>query len=191
MTYLMSLTILASFNLIESQGCRLPQACTCWNDIRRIPLTGSRARLVCSYFTKAQLCGPDFTHWNWTQENTHHLLLSSFVRFHVWVQVNSLTFVIGNFHPYSSEFISQMAISLQQKSNTEKKGKQIWRMKKRKETENDKTPGSEQPVAKSVCGSLTMRRRAASATIVCRWMHNLQVGRNQGPRKVHSAWTLH
>ena len=64
-------------------------------------------------------------------------------------------------------------------------------MKKRKQTENGKTPWSEQPVIKSVCGSLTMRWRAASATIIRHWMHNLQVGENSGPWKVHSAWTLH
>ena len=77
---------------------------------------------------------------------------------------------MGNFRPYSSEFVSYhvaAAISLQQKSNAQKKkGKQIWYMKKRKQAENGKTPGSEQPVMKSVCGSLTMRRRAASAIIV-------------------------
>ena len=37
-----------------------------------------------------------------------------------------------------------------QKSNAEKKEKQIRYMKKRKETENGKTPGSEQPVVKGV-----------------------------------------
>ena len=37
-------------------------------------------------------------------------------------------------------------------------------MKKRKQTENDKTPGSEQLVVKSICGSLTMRRRVASVS---------------------------
>ena len=52
------------------------------------------------------------------------------------------------------------------KAMRRKKGKQIRYVKKRKQTENDKTPGSEQPVVKSVCGSLTMRRRAESAIIV-------------------------
>ena len=37
-----------------------------------------------------------------------------------------------------------------QKSNAEKKEKQIRYMKKRKETENGKTPGSEQPVVKGI-----------------------------------------
>ena len=177
---------------IHIQGCRLPHARTpaaCWNDVGHIRFTGSQARLACSYFANVQQCRLDLTYQNRTQVNAYCLLLSSFVHFHVRVKA------MGNFRPYSSEFVSQhvpaAAISLQQKSNTEKKGKQTRRMKKRKETENDKTPESEQPVAKSVCGSLTMRRRAALATIVCRWMHNLQVGRNQGPRKVHSAWTLH
>ena len=149
----------------------------CWNDVGRIRLTGSRAQLACSYFVKVQPSRPDFTHQNRTQVNAYHLLLSSFVHCHVWVKVNSLAFMIQNFRPYSSKFVSQhvaaAAISLQQKNNTEKKGKQIRRMKKRKQTVNGKTPGSEQPVVKSVCGSLTMRRRAASATIVRHWMHKL------------------
>ena len=106
----------------------------CWNDIGRIRLNVLRARLVCSYFAKAKPCGPDFTHQNRIQVNTCHLLLSSFVCFHFQVEVNSLAFAVRNFHPYSSEFVSQhaaaavwlkAAISLQQKSNTEKKRKQI------------------------------------------------------------------
>ena len=86
---------------------------------------------------------------------------------HFIVKVNSLAFAFGNFRPYSSEFVSQhvtaAAVRLKQqptsrkKSNEEKKGKQIRYMKKRKQTENGKTPGSEQPVVKSVCGSRTMR----------------------------------
>ena len=39
---------------------------------------------------------------------------------------------------------------------------------KEKTSKNGKTPGSEQPVVKSVCGSLTMRRRAASAYVIVR-----------------------
>ena len=125
-----------------------------------IRLTGSQAWLACSYFTKVQLCGQDVTHQNQTQVNIYRLLLSSFARFHVWVKVNSLAFAIGNFCPDSKEFVSQhaaaavrlkAALSLQQKSNAEKKGKQIRCMKKKKQTENGKTPGSEQPVVKSVC----------------------------------------
>ena len=45
-----------------------------------------------------------------------------------------------------------------------KKRKQIQYIKKRKQTENGKTPGSKQPVVKSICGSLTMRRRVASVS---------------------------
>ena len=115
------------------------------------------------------------------------LLLSSFVRFRVEVEVKSLTFMIGNIHPYSSEFVSQhVAAAVQpeqqsaasKKSNKEKNEKQIQCVKKRKETENGKTPRSEQPVVKSVCGSLKMRLRVASAIIVHRWMHKLQVEGN-------------
>ena len=94
------------------------------------------------------------------------LLLSSFVCCHVRLKVSRLTFAIENFRPYSSEFVSEhvtaavqlkAALSLQQKSYVKKKGKQIRYTKKRKQTENGKTPGSEQPVVKSICGSLTMR----------------------------------
>ena len=109
--------------------------------------------------------------------------------------VNSLPFVIRNFHPYSSKFVLQhvtaavqltAAINLQQKSNVEKKTKaNMIYMKKRKQTENGKTPGSEQPVVKSVCGSLTMRWRAAMVIIVRCWMHNLQLRGN------HERSTLH
>ena len=103
----------------------------CWNGVGRILLTGSQAWLACSYFTKAQPWGPDFTHRNLTQVNTYHLLLSSFVRFHVRVKVNSLAFAIRTFCPYSSKFISHVAaavrlkaaLSLQQKSNMKKKRK--------------------------------------------------------------------
>ena len=53
------------------------------------------------------------------------------------------------------------------KAMQRKKGKaNMVYMKKRKQTENGKTPGSEQLVVKSICGSLTMRRRAASAVII-------------------------
>ena len=91
-----------------------------------------------------------------------------------------------DFRPYSCEFVSQhvtAAIQLKQQSASsnkamQRKGKQIRYMKKRKQTENGKTPGSEQPVVKSVCGSLMMRQRVASAIIVRCWMHNLQVGGN-------------
>ena len=78
------------------QGCRLPHARTpmaCWKDIGCIRLTGSRARLGCSSFAKAQLRRTDFTHRNWTQVNTYRLLLSSFVCFQVRVKVNSRKFV--------------------------------------------------------------------------------------------------
>ena len=116
----------------------------------------------------------------------YRLLLSSFVCFHVEVKVNSLAFAIPNFLPYSSKFFSHVtagvwlkaAVSLQWKSNAKKKRKQTRNIKKRKQTENSKTPVSEQPVVKSICSSLTMRRRAASAIIVHRKMHNLQVGRS-------------
>ena len=67
------------------------------------------------------------------------------------------------------------AISLQQKSNAKKKGKQIQYKKKRKQTEYGKTPGSEQPVV------------TALAIILHRWMHNLQV---RGI-KDHERSTLH
>ena len=117
-------------------------------------------------FCQRQLCGPDFTHQNRTQANR-------------------------NFHPYSSEFVSQhvgAAVRLKQQSVSSKKAMQRKKesksdihMKKRKQTENGKTPGSEQPVVKSVCGSLRMRRREASVIFVRRWMHNLQVGGNYGP----------
>ena len=60
----------------------------------------------------------------------------------------------------------QPTAKTKKKAMRRKKGKQIWYMKKRKQAENGKTPGSEQPVMKSVCGSLTMRRRAASPIIV-------------------------
>ena len=53
----------------------------CWNGIRHIRLTCSRARLACSYFAKAQPCRPYFTHWNRTKVNTYCLLLSSFFFF--------------------------------------------------------------------------------------------------------------
>ena len=56
-----------------------------------------------------------------------------------------------------------------------KKGKQIWYIKKRKQTENGRTPGSEQPVVKRVCGSLLIRRRLASVITVCRWMTNFKL----------------
>ena len=82
------------------QRCRLPHTRTsvaCWNYIWCVRLTGSRAQLVCSYFTKAQQSGPDFTHRNQTPVNTYSQLLSSFVPFHVRVKVSGLTFVIGNF----------------------------------------------------------------------------------------------
>ena len=97
----------------------------CWNDVGHIRLTGSQAWLACSYFAKVQPCGLDFTHWNQTQENTYRLLLSSFVHFLVWVRVNGLTFVIRNFRPYLSEFVSQHIATAvwQQKSNAEKKVK--------------------------------------------------------------------
>ena len=108
-------------------GRGVPHTCTpvvCWNDSRHIRLTGSRAWLACSYFTKAKPCRPDFTCRNWSQVNTYCLLLSSFVHFLVQVKVNSLTYVIRNFCPYSSKFVSHhvfAAVSLQQKSNAEKK----------------------------------------------------------------------
>ena len=64
------------------QGCRLPHARTsvaCWNDVGRIRLTCSQARLACSYLTKAQQpSGLDFAHWNRTQVNTCCLLLFIF-----------------------------------------------------------------------------------------------------------------
>ena len=89
-----------------AQGCRLlPHARTpvaYWNDCGRVRLKGSQARLACSYFAKVQPCGPDFTNRNRTQVNTYF-----FVRFHIGVKVNSLAFAIGNFRPYSSEFVSQ------------------------------------------------------------------------------------
>ena len=127
------------------QGCRLPQThmpVVCWNDIRRIQLTCSWAWLACSYFTKAQPRGLDFTHQNRTQVNAYRLLLSfSFFCFHVRVKVNSLAFAIGNVHPYSSEFVSQhvaaafrlkqQSASSKKKSNAEKKGKRIRNMKKK------------------------------------------------------------
>ena len=65
------------------QGCRLPHASTpvvCWNGIRHIWPPFSLAKLVCSYFAKVQPCGPDFTHQNQTWVNSHHLLLSPFLR---------------------------------------------------------------------------------------------------------------
>ena len=166
------------------QGVDYHMQMACWNGVGRILLTGSQAWLACSYFTKAQPWGPDFRHQNRTEVNTYHLLLASFVGFSVGVRVSSLAFAIRNFHPYSSEFVSHVtaavqlkaALSLQQKSYVKKKGKQIRYTKKRKQTENGKTPGSEQPVVKSVCGSLTMRWRAASTIIICQWVHNLQVG---------------
>ena len=111
----------------EPQRYKLPHPHTpmaCWNDIGRVRLTGSWAWLACSYFTKVQPCGPDFTHQSRAQVNTYHLLLSSFVHCHVWVKVNSLAFVIGNFHPYSSEFVSQhvsAAVWLKQQSTSSKK----------------------------------------------------------------------
>ena len=158
----------------------------CWNGVGRIQWTGLQARLACPYFTKAQPRRLDFTHRNQTQVNTYHLLLSSFVRFRVGVKVNSLAFTIGNFRPYLSEFVSQhvagavrlkAALILQQKSNANKKGKAnpVY-ITKKKQTEKGKTPGSEQPVVKSICGSLMMRQRAASVIIIHHRMHNLQVG---------------
>ena len=45
-----------------------------------------------------------------------------------------------------------------EKRNAEKKGKQIRYMEKRKQTENGKTPGCQQLVMKSICGSLLMRQ---------------------------------
>ena len=124
------------------QGCRLSHACTpvvCWNDVGHIQLTGSWARLASSYLAKAQGCRPDFTYGSWTQVNTSCLLLSSFVRFHVWVKVSSLAFVIRNFRPYPSEFVSQhVAAGLSsnqppgKKQHGEKKGKQIRCMKEKK-----------------------------------------------------------
>ena len=161
-------------------------------------LSGSWARLACSYFPKAQPCGPDFAHRNWTHVNTCCLLLSSFVHFHVRVEVSCLIFAIGNFRPFLSEFVLQhvtAAVRLKQQSASSKKAvrrkkeskSSIW---KSKETENCKTLGSELPVVKSIGGSLKMRLRAASVIIVWRWMHNLQVGGNWGPQKLHCAWTL-
>ena len=41
----------------------------CWNDVGHIRLTCSWAKLACSYFIKAQLCGPDLAHQNRTEEN--------------------------------------------------------------------------------------------------------------------------
>ena len=116
-----------------SQGGRLPHACTsvaCLNGIRHIELTCSWALLACSYFTKVQPCRLDFILRNQAQVNTFHVLLLSFVCFHV--RVNSLAFTIRNFRPYSSEFVSHVAsvVRLKQhsasskKSNAEKKGKQ-------------------------------------------------------------------
>ena len=44
----------------------------------------SQARLTCSYFAKAQPCGPDFTHWNRTQVDTivcyFHRLFASMLK---------------------------------------------------------------------------------------------------------------
>ena len=89
---------------------------------------GSQAWLACSYFAKVQPCGSDFTHRNRAQVNTYHLLLSSFFLFNVWVKVNSLTFAIGNFCPYSSKFVSQhvaAAVWLKQQSTSSQKA--VWR----------------------------------------------------------------
>ena len=133
--------------------------------------------MACSYFAKAQPCGSDFTHRNRTQVNTR-LLLSSFFS-PAFMFESRLAFAIGNFRPYLSKFVLQhvaAAVRLMQQSAS--RGKRKANPVYGKETENGKTPGSEQPVVKSVCGSLTMRRRAALAIIVCRWMHNLQVGGN-------------
>ena len=71
------------------------------NDVRHIQLTCLQARLACSYFTKAQPCGTDFTHPNWTQVTTYHLLLSSFVRCHVQIKVNN--FYLLKKYPNSSD----------------------------------------------------------------------------------------
>ena len=117
-----------------------------------VRLTCSRAWLACSYFAEAQLCEPDFTHQNQTQVNSYCLDC-----FHVLV--SSLTFVIGNFHKCSERIHSTThhccssalkAISLQQKSNVQRKGKQIQYTQKRRKTGNGKTPGSGQPVVKSI-----------------------------------------
>ena len=45
-----------------------------------------------------------------------------------------------------------------EKRNAEKKGKQIRYIEKRKQTENGKTPGCQQLVMESICGSLLMRQ---------------------------------
>ena len=127
------------------------------------------------------------------------IFFSLFFCFHVWVKVNSLAFVMRNFRPYPSKFVSHVtaAVQLKQQSPSRKKKKkqcrekkkQILYMKKRKETENGMTPGSEQPVVKSICGSLMMRWRAASAIIVRCWIYNLQF-KLEGI-KDHERPTLH
>ena len=133
--------------------------------------------------SKVQPCGPDFTCQNRIQVNTYCLLLSSFVCFNVWVKVNSLLLRLGiSVHTWANSFhyMSLLLLGLKQQSASSrkaawrKKGKHFWYMKKRKQTENSETLGSKQPVVKSVCCSLTMRRRAASAIIVRHWMHNLE-----------------
>ena len=160
--------------------CRLPHTRTsvaCWNYIWCVRLTGSRAQLVCSYFTKAQQSGPDFTHPNQTPVNAYCQLLSSFVPFHVRVKVSSLTFVIGNF---------RMSLLLFGFSSNQPPAKKAMRRKKESKSDTWKRENkqkmarllevSSQWWRSSVCGSLTMRWRAASTIIICQWVQNLQVG---------------
>ena len=63
-------------------------------------------------------------------------------------------------------------------------------MKKRKQTENGKTPGSEQPVLKSACGSLTMKQRAALAIIIDSYVVGCTTFKLEGI-KDHKRSTLH
>ena len=160
----------------------------CWNDIGCIWLTCSLTQLVHSYFAKTQPCGLDFTRRNWTKVNTYHLLLSSssdfwgffFASMSLHVKVNSLAFVIRNCRPYTSKFVSHVATAVwlkQQSASSKKKAMRINMESKSGTWKREKKQKMARLRVKSICGSLTMRQRAALA-IICHWMHNLQAGQN-------------
>ena len=133
---------------------------------------------MCSYVAKVQPYELDFTHQNQAQVNTYHLLLdllfaSMFESMSVALLPRSGISVHALVISFHNMLLLLFGLSSNQppatkKTIAEKREKQIWYMKKRKQTENGKTPGSEQPVMKSICSSLTMTQRAALAIIVCR-----------------------
>ena len=167
------------------QGCRLPQThmpVVCWNDIRRIQLTCSWAWLACSYFTKAQPRGLDFTHQNRTQVNAYRLLLSFSFFFASMFESRSIASLSQSgmsIHTQANLFhnMSLLLIGLSsnqpqaKKAMQEKKGSKssIWKREKKQKMETLLEVSSQW---------LMMRRRAALVIIVHCWVHNLQVGGN-------------